>query len=167
MHMLSTRLIERSCLTCRPSVSAPSNYKGPKKKKKKNRPVQVSDLVHIFQPLEHFTLSLEHGQHFLGDPLVPRNTTFSPLFSGLQDPRDPLAGPLSLVERTRGEDGLCGLAHGEDFDRRGREEDGLAEQRLGREICGFLAKSSMVSAGAAAKVGRKTHSRARIRWTMF
>lgn len=136
-----------------PSVSASSNYKEPKKKekKKKNRPVQVSDLVHIFQPLEHFTLSLEHGQDFLGDPLVPRNTTLSPLFSGLQDPRDPLAGPLSLVERTRGEDGLCGLAHGEDFDRRGREEDGLAEQRLGREICGFLAKSSMVSAGAAAE----------------
>lgn len=167
MHMLSTRIIERSCLTCRPSVSAPSNYKEPKKKKKKNRPVQVSDLVHIFQPLEHFTLSLEHGQHFLCDPLVPRNTTLSPLFSGLQDPRDPLAGPLPLVERTRGEDGLCGLAHGEDLDRRGREEDGLAEQGLGREICGFLAKSSMVSAGAAAEVGRETHSRARIRWTMF
>lgn len=35
MHMLSTRLIERSCLTCRPSVSAPSNYKEPKKKKKR------------------------------------------------------------------------------------------------------------------------------------
>lgn len=138
-----------------------------KKEKKKNRPVQVSDLVHIFQPLEHFTLSLEHGQHFLCDPLVPGNTTLSPLFSGLQDPRDPLAGPLPLVERTRGEDGLCGLAHGEDLDRRGREEDGLAEQGLGREICGFLAKSSMVSAGAAAEVGRETHSRARIRWTMF
>lgn len=74
---------------------------------------------------------------------------------------------MSLVERTRGEDGLCGLAHGEDLDRRGREEDGLAEQGLGREICRFLAKSSMVSAGAAAEVGRETHSRARIRWTMF
>lgn len=35
MHMLSTRIIERSCLTCRPSVSAPSNYKEPKKKKKR------------------------------------------------------------------------------------------------------------------------------------
>ena len=139
----------------------------PSKTKAQNRPVQVCDLVHIFQPLEHFTLSLEHSQHFLCDPLVPGNTTLSPLFSGLQDPRDPLAGPLPLVERTRGEDGLCGLAHGEDLDRRGREEDGLAEQGLGREICGFLAKSSMVSAGAAAEVGRETHSRARIRWTMF
>lgn len=92
----------------------------------KDGPVQVSNLVHIFQPLEHFTLSLQHCQHFLCDSLVPRDTALPSLFRGLQDPRDPLTGTLPLVERPRGEDGLCGFAHGEDFDRGRCEEDGLA-----------------------------------------
>lgn len=95
--------------------------------------------MHVFQPLEHFTLSLEHCQHFLCDSLVPRDTALPSLFSGLEDPRDPLASTLPLVERPRGEDGLCRLAHGEDLDGRGGEEDGLAEERLRWEMCGCVA----------------------------
>lgn len=110
----------------------------PSKTKAQNRPVQVCDLVHIFQPLEHFTLSLQHGEHLPRDPLVPGDAGLPSLFRSLQDPGDPLAGALPLVERARGEDGLCGLAHGEDLDGGGGEEDGAAEEGLGGAVCGVV-----------------------------
>lgn len=94
--------------------------------------------MHIFQPLEHFTLSLEHGEHLPRDPLVPGDAGLPSLFRSLQDPGDPLAGALPLVERARGEDGLCGLAHGEDLDGGGGEEDGAAEEGLGGAVCGVV-----------------------------
>lgn len=119
--------------------------------------------MHVFQPLEHFTLSLEHCQHFLCDPLVPRHTALSSLFSGLEDPRDPLASTLPLVERPRGEDGLCGFTHGEDLDGGRGEEDGLAEERLRWEMCGSLATGLSARDVQAAE----THSNARMLWTIF